>query len=63
MSTRVLNRWGQVVFQSDELAPVWTGGFNSGDTFVGDGLYFFRVEFARLDGQKELREGSMFILR
>jgi gliding motility-associated-like protein len=63
MSTKVLNRWGEVVFESNDLSPVWTGGFNSGDTFVADGLYFFRIEFERRDGQKELREGSMFMIR
>ena len=63
ITTRVLNRWGEVVFQSDELSPVWTGDFQLGDTYVADGLYFFRIEFERRDGQKELREGSMFIIR
>ena len=63
MTTRVLNRWGELVFQSDELSPVWTGDFQLGDTYVADGLYFFRIEFERRDGQKELREGSMFIIR
>ena len=63
MSTRVFNRWGEVVFQSNDLEPVWTGGYNSGDTFVADGLYFFQIEFERRDGQKDLREGSMFMIR
>ncbi len=61
--TQVLNRWGETVFDSNELTPVWTGGFQGSDTFVADGMYFFRIEFVRLDGKKELREGSMFILR
>jgi gliding motility-associated-like protein len=63
MTTRVLNRWGEVVFESNDVAPVWTGGFKGSDTYVADGLYFFRIEFERKDGQKELREGSMFIIR
>ena len=63
MTTRILNRWGEVVFESNDLSPVWTGNFQMGDTYVADGLYFFRIEFERRDGQKELREGSMFIIR
>jgi gliding motility-associated-like protein len=63
MQTKVLNRWGQIVFESNDLSPVWTGGFNSGDTYVPDGMYFFRIEVEKLDGQNELREGSMFIIR
>jgi hypothetical protein len=45
------------------MSPVWTGGFQSGDTYVPDGLYFFRIEFEKLDGQNVLREGSMLIIR
>jgi hypothetical protein len=52
-----------VVFESEELSPVWTGGFDSGDTYVADGMYFYRIEFEQLEGKKELREGSMFIIR
>ena len=63
MNATVFNRWGQVVFESNELSPIWTGGFDAGDTYVEDGLYFYRVEFERRDGQNELREGSMFIIR
>jgi gliding motility-associated-like protein len=63
MKTLVFNRWGEVVFESEELSPVWTGGFDSGDTFVADGMYFYRIEFEQLEGKKELREGSMFIIR
>jgi gliding motility-associated-like protein len=63
LKTQVLNRWGQVVFESNDLAPVWTGGFNSGDTYVPDGMYFFRVELEKEDGQNELREGYMFVIR
>ncbi len=63
MNATVFNRWGQLVFESNELSPVWTGGFNTGDTYVEDGLYFYRIEFERRDGQNELREGSMFIIR
>ncbi|MFM2201369.1 MAG: hypothetical protein RL040_569, partial [Bacteroidota bacterium] len=63
LRTQVFNRWGQVVFESTDISPVWTGGFNSGDTYVPDGLYFFRIELEKLDGQNEVREGSMFLIR
>jgi gliding motility-associated-like protein len=63
MQTRVMNRWGQVVFESEDISPVWVGGFDTGDSYVSDGLYFFRVEFERRNGQREVREGSMFMLR
>ena len=52
-----------MVFESTDMSPVWTGGFNYGDTYVPDGLYFFRVELEKLDGQNEVREGSVLIIR
>lgn len=63
LQVKVMNRWGQVVFESTELNPVWTGGFNGGDTYVQDGLYFYRVEFLLSNGLKDLQEGWMFIVR
>jgi hypothetical protein len=58
-----MNRWGQVVFESTDLNPVWTGGFDAGDTYVSDGYYFWRVEYVMRNGQRNVQEGSMFILR
>ena len=63
LKTQIVNRWGQVVFESTDISPVWTGGFNSGDTYVPDGVYLFRVELEKLDGQKDVREGSIFLIR
>ncbi|MFN5621256.1 MAG: gliding motility-associated C-terminal domain-containing protein [Flavobacteriales bacterium] len=63
LNAKVMNRWGQVVFESTDLNPVWTGGFDAGDTYVADGYYFWRVEYVMRNGQRNVQEGSMFILR
>jgi len=63
LHAKVMNRWGQVVFESTDLNPVWTGGFDAGDTYVSDGYYFWRVEYVMRNGQRNVQEGSMFILR
>jgi gliding motility-associated-like protein len=63
LNAKVMNRWGQVVFESTDLNPVWTGGFDAGDTYVSDGYYFWRVEYVMRNGQRNVEEGSMFILR
>lgn len=63
LNAKVMNRWGQVVFESTDLNPVWTGGFNAGDTYVSDGYFFWRIEYVMRNGQRNVEEGSMFILR
>jgi gliding motility-associated-like protein len=63
LNAKVMNRWGQVVFESNDLNPVWTGGFDAGDMYVSDGYYFWRVEYVMRNGQRNVQEGSMFILR
>ncbi|MFM7233898.1 MAG: gliding motility-associated C-terminal domain-containing protein, partial [Flavobacteriales bacterium] len=63
MKTSVLNRWGELVFESSDPNPVWIGNFQGRDTYVPDGLYFFRVEFEGRDGENYLREGTMYIIR
>jgi gliding motility-associated-like protein len=63
MKTCVLNRWGEVVFESNDPDPVWIGNVRGSDTYVPDGLYFFRIEFERRNGENDLREGTMFVIR
>jgi gliding motility-associated-like protein len=63
LQVQVMNRWGEVVFESTELNPAWTGGFNGSGTYVEDGLYFYRMKYVKHDGQEALEEGSMFIIR
>jgi gliding motility-associated-like protein len=63
LNAKVMNRWGEVVFESTDLNPVWTGGFDAGGTYVADGYYFWRVEYVMRNGQRNVQEGSMFILR
>jgi gliding motility-associated-like protein len=40
----VMNRWGEVVFESMDPEEPWIGQYQSGDHFVRDGLYMFTLE-------------------
>ena len=36
---RIFNRWGQLVFQSDDAQKAWTGNFMNGEYYCEDGIY------------------------
>lgn len=59
----ILNRWGNVLYQSSGVNPAWNGK-TSGGTFVEDGTYFYkyRVEgFPGADGEVQALEGHGFV--
>jgi gliding motility-associated-like protein len=54
----ILNRWGQVVFASDAVNPVWNGKVISGlDSEAGVYFYFYTA----VGAQNELFEGHGFV--
>lgn len=59
----VFDRWGSVVFHSEDPKEVWVGGNNNGDYFVPDGLYFYQIKFIsdQIDAGEE--RGYIFVLR
>jgi gliding motility-associated-like protein len=42
---QVFNRWGEKVYESDEITEVWTGNHQTGDYFVEDGMYIWKCVF------------------
>ena len=62
---RIFDRWGTVVFETDDPNGVWTGGVD--EYFVPDGVYVWRID--ALDSQmnevldKSNRTGTVLILR
>ena len=59
----IFNRWGDVLFTSTDPQTVWTGQVESGDYFVPDGVYHYRLTYET--GLKELgeRSGSITVIR
>jgi flagellar hook assembly protein FlgD len=61
----ILNRWGNVVCQwSGTLQKgannLWDGKSKEG-TFVGDGVYFYRIELSNLQGFEKERKLAGYV--
>jgi gliding motility-associated-like protein len=58
---RIYNRWGQVVFFTDQLNSGWNGQFNGGAPVVG--TYVWEIEGVSSKGQIIHKRGSVMLLK
>lgn len=63
MTTEVYNRWGELIFYSEELEPCWNGNVNGGGYYVPDGMYVYRVTALTDQAVPIVETGSIVILR
>jgi gliding motility-associated-like protein len=62
MHTMIYNRWGNLVFTTDELSIKWDGKTNKGDQ-VADGVYYWIVNYSDRNGITASKNGSVTVLR
>jgi gliding motility-associated-like protein len=64
MELFIFNRWGEQVFYSDKLFPVWTGGVADGQYYVEDGIYTYLIKFLPKNGiDPVVKRGTIVIFR
>jgi hypothetical protein len=61
--TIIVNRWGDVVFESEDLEPKWIGNMLGGEYYVPDGVYTYRIEAHFVDVNAEIFQGHITLLR
>lgn len=57
----VLNRWGQVVYETNDLQIGWNGQINGNP--ASDGVYFWKVEYTTIFDEDVLEHGYLTLLR
>jgi large repetitive protein len=61
----IFNRWGEMVFQSDNPDFRWNGGLNNGPQVLPAGTYSYVVRYRNMfrenEGQKEKRGGVLLV--
>jgi gliding motility-associated-like protein len=58
----VYNRWGNKVFETDNINFAWTGTYKGKDVEPND-VYFYYVEVEFLDGTKRIDKGDLIIIK
>ncbi len=60
----IFDRWGEVVFQSDDPSKKWIGDFRTGEYFVHDGAYVWLIEYEQMFVADRIKEyGHVVMLR
>ncbi len=57
----ILNRWGEIVFQSTLESSSWDGKIN--DRFAVSGVYFWKIDILKYDGTKTSESGYLTLIR
>ncbi|KAA5535052.1 gliding motility-associated C-terminal domain-containing protein [Taibaiella lutea] len=58
---QVYNRWGQLVFNANNIAEKWDGTYNNGVADVG--AYFYQISFTSADNTIQYRKGEIMLIR
>ncbi|MFZ4400304.1 MAG: SBBP repeat-containing protein [Bacteroidales bacterium] len=61
MKTLIYNRWGTLVYSTDDLKINWDGKTNKGDK-VADGVYYWIVDYKDINGLTSGKHGSVTIM-
>ena len=60
----IINRWGEVVFESNSHLEPWIGEHQSGDYFVEDGVYLYQLKVQSAhDLSPRIIHGSVTVVR
>jgi hypothetical protein len=60
---KVLNRWGFVVFETNDPTKVWTGDVQDSEYYSPDGIYSFIIEYVDIRNNSEAIVGTVLMMR
>lgn len=58
----IYNRWGELVFDSDDVNTIWYGQSNNGSKLVS-GAYYYILEYCPQNGDKKKQHGIFHIFK
>lgn len=62
LHVQIINRWGNLVFESNELNMIWNGKSATG-TDLHEGVYFYRYKVVGLNGEQYEGHGNITLVR
>lgn len=63
VKTIILNRWGNVVFTSEDVNFKWNGKDHNSGQKCSDGTYFYKIEIEGLNNKKYVESGFVTLSR
>lgn len=54
----VFNRWGELIYRSNDPQEVWLGDVNGGDHYSPDGLYAYRLRYRFVENSETIEVGG-----
>jgi gliding motility-associated-like protein len=57
----ILNRWGEMVFYTEEIDEGWNGSLKG--KYVPEGTYIYHAEITDQLGRKEIKKGTVMVLK
>ena len=59
----IYNRWGTLVYHSQNIDDVWEGDHKGGDYYVEDEIYSYRIKATGIAGNEIEKTGNILIIR
>ncbi|MCG8575645.1 MAG: gliding motility-associated C-terminal domain-containing protein [Flavobacteriales bacterium] len=59
----IFNRWGEIVWQADDLDDQWDGTINLTGVLAPDDVYVWQIQYQDLKGNKEELRGHVVLLK
>lgn len=58
---RIFNRYGQLLFETDDVKEYWDGNFRN--TPAQDGVYIYSIEYLDIIGKSHVYQGTFLLIR
>ena len=60
-TTKIYNRWGQLIYTSDSPSPGWNGDINGSQ--APEGTYLYEITFETADGDIKMQKGTFALIK
>ena len=59
----IYNRWGEKIFETNDVTEPWKGDVKGGGTIVHNDVYVYRVSYRDILGKLHTRTGHVTVLK
>jgi gliding motility-associated-like protein len=59
----IFNRWGEMVFFSEDYNYGWNGSWNNNGDLCPDGVYIWKINYTDASGRSQKETGHLTLIR